>query len=154
MDDAALDTILNFVPVDEHLATAGQPRENQLRAIADAGYEVVINLALHDDPRHAIPDEAGLVKSLGMTYVHIPVIFKHPDEKDLLAFFSAMDRHQGKRIFVHCAANKRVSAFVGLYFAVRKHQDSERAFALMHDVWEPDEIWWSFIAAMLRKHKR
>ncbi|HTG00330.1 MAG TPA: protein tyrosine phosphatase family protein [Nitrospirota bacterium] len=154
MSDDTLSTIFNYVPVDENLASAGQPKENELSLIADAGFEVVINLALHDDPRYSLPDEAGSVRSLGMIYEHIPVIFNRPEEKDLLAFFTAMEKHAGRKIFVHCAANKRVSAFLGLYFAIRKKQDDEQAFALMRDVWEPDEIWSAFIFAMRRKYKR
>ena len=154
MDTGSLNDIFNYIPVDANLASAGQPRENQLRLIADAGFEIVINLALHDDPRYSLPDEAGAVRSLGMAYEHIPVIFNRPEEKDLLAFFATMDNYAGKKIFVHCAANKRVSAFLGLYFAIRKNQDDEQAFALMRDVWEPDEIWKAFIDSMLKKHKR
>jgi protein tyrosine phosphatase (PTP) superfamily phosphohydrolase (DUF442 family) len=152
--DTSLDDILNYVPVDGNLATAGQPTEDQLRSIARTGFEVVINLALHDDPRYSLPDEEGLVKSLSMTYVHIPVIFKDPQEKELFEFFAAVDKSVGKKLFVHCAANKRVSAFMGLYFAIRKHQDNEHAFALMRDVWEPDDVWSKFIDDMIKKHKR
>jgi protein tyrosine phosphatase (PTP) superfamily phosphohydrolase (DUF442 family) len=41
---------------------------------------------------------------------HIPVQFGAPTERDLLAFFDAMDRNSGRRVWVHCAANMRVTA--------------------------------------------
>ena len=66
-DDIA--DIRNVRIVDAELATAGQPTEAQLAAIAADGYHTVINLALHDDPRYSLNDEAGLVQSLGMNYV-------------------------------------------------------------------------------------
>jgi len=144
--------ICNYHPVDDTLATAGQPSEAQLRALAREGFEVVVNLALHDDPRYALPDEPGLVKSLGLVYVHIPVRFDAPGERDLESFFSAMDEHRGRRMFVHCAANKRVTAFLGLYRALKERWPVHDAFALMRRVWEPDRVWESFIAAMLTKH--
>ena len=141
--------IHNVRVVDPHLTTGGQPTEAQLAAVAAANYDVVINLALHDDPRYSLKDEAGLVASLGMTYLHIPVIFSAPQPIQLAQFCDAMAAHQGKKMFVHCAANYRVSAFVGLYRVLRQGWDNDRAFALMHELWQPDETWQHFIDAAL-----
>jgi hypothetical protein len=47
---------------------------------------------------------------------------------------------------VHCAANKRVSTFLGLYWHLRQGQPREQAFALMNSVWEPNEVWAAFVA--------
>ena len=87
-----------------------------------------------------------------MIYVHIPVQFATPEEADLLAFFDAMDAHRERRILVHCAANYRVTAFIGLYRVARQGWSSGEAFDLMRTVWEPNEVWTNFIAAMLEKH--
>jgi protein tyrosine phosphatase (PTP) superfamily phosphohydrolase (DUF442 family) len=145
--------IINFRRIDATLDTAGQPSEEELAAAAREGIEVVINLALHDDPRYSLRDEPGTVKALGMQYVHIPVKFDSPTEQDLLAFLDAMDANAGKRILLHCAANKRVTAFLGLYRVIRQHWDLERAFEPMKTVWEPNEHWAPFIRAMLDRHK-
>lgn len=151
MNTASIDDIYNIRKVDELLTTAGQPSESQLAAVAAAGFEVVVNLALHDDPRYSLPDEAGLVRSLGLYYVHIPVQFKAPELDDLTAFFAAMEAHQGRKVFVHCAANMRVSAFVGLYRVLKLGWPEDRAFALMRELWQPDAIWQAFIAAALKR---
>jgi protein tyrosine phosphatase (PTP) superfamily phosphohydrolase (DUF442 family) len=145
--------IYNYIRIDDALATSGQPSVEELGAIASDGVEVVVNLALHDDPRYSLPDEAGAVASLGMTYVHIPVKFDAPTEADLLAFFDAMEKHQGKKLLVHCAANKRVTSFLGLYRILRQNWDAEPAFAPMKEVWEPNPVWAAFIAAMLSSKK-
>src|SRR5207248_5989469 len=79
----SLSDIYNFRQVSPDLASSGQPREHQLAAIAEAGYNVVINLALHNDPRYSLPDEAASVRALGLDYVHIPVQFGAPTESDL-----------------------------------------------------------------------
>jgi protein tyrosine phosphatase (PTP) superfamily phosphohydrolase (DUF442 family) len=147
--DAPTAGIYNYRAVDAWLSTSGQPTEAELRAVAADGYRVVINLALHDDPRYSLPDEAGLVASLGVTYVHIPVQFTAPTDADLLAFFAAMETHRDSKKLVHCAANKRVTSFLGLYRVIRQRWDEEAAFALMRDVWTPDPVWSAFIAAML-----
>lgn len=149
MVPAEVSTIYNYRPVDALLATSGQPTEAQLAAVAREGFAVVINLALHDDPRYSLPDEEKMVKSLGMEYVHIPVQFGAPTEADADAFFAAMEQHRGKKVLVHCAANKRVIAFLGLYRVLEQGWQPEEAFQLMGTVWQPDEAWSAFLANML-----
>lgn len=141
--------VYNYRQASAELATSGQPRERQLADIAAAGFEVVINLALHDDPRYSLPDEAGTVRELGLDYIHIPVAFDSPAESDLASFFAAMDRNRGRKIWIHCAANMRVTAFLGLYRVLREGWEPDRAFELMHSVWQPDDTWSAFIAARL-----
>ncbi|RFC47435.1 MAG: hypothetical protein DUW69_001426 [Verrucomicrobia bacterium] len=53
---------------------------------------------------------------------------------------------------MHCAANMRVTAFLGLYWAIRLGWPEERAFQLQRGLWQPNEVWTDFIAAMLAKH--
>ena len=151
MNTNALASIYNYRPVDDRLSTSGQPTVAQLHAIAEAGYRTVINLALHDDPRYSLPDERGVVQGLGLTYVHIPVQFATPTENDLLLFFEAMDTHGQAKTWVHCAANMRVSAFLGLYRIIKHGWERERAFELMYGLWQPNEVWSSFIATMLAR---
>src|SRR5207253_2751711 len=116
------------------------------------GHAEAAHAAGFDDPRYSLADEAGCVRGLGMTYVHIPVQFAAPTEQNLLDFFDAMDAHAGETLLVHCAANYRVTAFVGLYRAIRLRWNEERAFETMRSVWEADGVWQRFIAEMLRKH--
>ena len=100
------------------MATSGQPREDQLLAIAAADYEVVINLALHDDPRYSLKDQASSVRTLGMEYIHIPVQFSAPTAHDLALFFDAMDRVKGRRVWVHLppiCGSRRFLACTGYY---------------------------------------
>jgi protein tyrosine phosphatase (PTP) superfamily phosphohydrolase (DUF442 family) len=137
--------IYNYRQVSAELATSGQPKEDQLAAISEAGYEVVINLGLHDDPRYSLPDETKTVNALRMEYVHIPVKFDAPTRADLLAFFDAMARNQDRKVWVHCGANMRVTAFVGLYRVLRQSWQAGPAFELMDSVWKPDKVWASFI---------
>jgi uncharacterized protein (TIGR01244 family) len=137
--------IHHFVQIDDRFATAGQPKEAGLAALAAAGFETIVNLALHDDPRYSLADEAGTVEALGMRYVHIPVQFKAPQLADLQAFFEAMDTHAGSKLLVHCASNYRVPVFLALYRIQRQGWPEDVAFAKMREVWEPDQIWQAFI---------
>ncbi len=148
---SSLEKIYHYLPAGPTLATSGQPTEEQLKAIAANGYQVVINLALHTDPRYSLQDEAKSVQALGLEYVHIPVEFAAPTPDDLERFFAAMEIHKAKRIWVHCAANYRVTAFVGLHRYLREGHSEDDAFALMRDVWQPNEIWSDFLETQLRR---
>jgi uncharacterized protein (TIGR01244 family) len=149
-DEKAIEAIYNYRPLSEQLATAGQPTEEQLAAIARAGYEVVINLGLSGE-RYSLPDERGLVESLGLEYVHIPVLWEQPTRSDLEQFFEAMDAHQQRKLFVHCAANYRVSAFVALYSIIRLGRPPEEALRDVRTMRFP-EWWQQFIDEVLHEH--
>ena len=144
-----VEAIHNYRHVSPRLATSGQPTEAQLAAIAAAGFEVVINLALHDDPRYSLADESGTVQGLGMDYVHIPVKFAHPTSGDFITFAAAMQQNRHRQVWVHCAANMRVTAFLGLYRVLHEEWPEHEAFQLMHQLWQPDQVWSAFIADML-----
>jgi uncharacterized protein (TIGR01244 family) len=147
----ALSAIHNYRAVDDRLGTSGQPTEAQLAEVARAGFTTVINLALHDDPRYSLADEAGTVRSLGLDYVHIPVQFAAPKQGELLAFFDAMDARIDDKVWVHCAANYRVTVFLGLYRMIRQGWPRERAFELMDGLWKPNDVWAAFIEEALAK---
>lgn len=147
---AALAGIYQMRASDPLVWTSGQPTVAQLHAIAAAGVLTVINLALHDDPRYSLPDEAATVSALGMQYVHIPVQFAVPTRADLLAFFAAMQIHAGEKVWLHCAANIRVSAFLGLHRVMNLGWEHSAAFAQMNELWQADAVWSAFIAAMLQ----
>ncbi|MEC5400074.1 protein tyrosine phosphatase family protein [Uliginosibacterium sp. H1] len=141
-----LSSIRAYLPIDERLATSGQPKETQIAAIAQAGYTTLINLALHDDPRYSLADEASCAAENGLRYVHIPVQFARPEQADLETFFAAMEAAQDERVWVHCAANIRVSIFLGLYRVLRLGWDMEPAFAPMRTLGiVPDAVWQAFI---------
>ena len=147
----ALSTIHHYRAVDDRLGTSGQPTEAQLVDVARAGFTTVINLALHDDPRYSLADEAGTVRSLGLDYVHVPVQFAAPKQSELLAFFDAMDARAEEKVWVHCAANYRVTVFLGLYRMIRQGWPRERAFELMDGLWKPNDVWTAFIEEALAK---
>jgi len=148
---ALLNQARNFRQVDERLLTAGQPNEAQLADAARQGVKVVINLALHGDPRYSLADDAGCVRGLGMEYVHFSVRCYAATEDNLRAFIAAMDAHKDEKILVHCAANYRVTAFVGLYRVLREGWAAEEAFEPMRSVWEPDPVWKEFIGNILQR---
>jgi protein tyrosine phosphatase (PTP) superfamily phosphohydrolase (DUF442 family) len=145
--------ITNFVRVDERIATAGQPTEDQLVSAAAEGYTAVVNLGMLD-PRYALTDEAGLVRSLGMAYHHVPVVWEEPRESDFEAFERAMaslrSLPEGK-VLIHCAANFRVTAFYSLYAQKHLGWTDAQAAALRARIWKDRrEPPWDDLIARIR----
>lgn len=144
---AALSEITNYVQLTDDLGTSGQPTTEQFSAIAAAGFGAVVNLALPTSD-HAIADEGRLVSELGMTYVHIPVKFDEPKPEDLRTFCGVMDALAGRRVWVHCVVNARVSAFCYQYLRLVRHMDEVSARSPVLTRWEPqmDDTWRRFLA--------
>jgi protein tyrosine phosphatase (PTP) superfamily phosphohydrolase (DUF442 family) len=88
-----------------------------------------------------------------MSYVHIPVDFNAPTTQDFRAFCGVMEAFEERPVFVHCAANKRVSAFVFLYRVLCQRialPDAERD---LHAIWQPNAVWGRFIQQQLKSHE-
>ncbi|WNZ48328.1 protein tyrosine phosphatase family protein [Leptolyngbya boryana CZ1] len=142
-----MEAIQNFVQIREGLATAGQPTIAQFQTIQEAGYTIVINLAVPTS-EGAIAQEREIVEALGMQYFHIPVIWDQPTIADFEQFSNIMQHSQHESVFVHCAKNMRVSAFVYLYRKLHEHLSEEQAKADLLKIWHPNETWQKFIEAV------
>jgi uncharacterized protein (TIGR01244 family) len=137
--------VFNHVQVDARIATSGAIQADTVAEMAAHGYAAVINL-LPDDNRSALAGEAALVEDRGLTYHHIPVDFAAPTADDYRAFVRAMDAHASDKVFVHCAVNMRVSAFMALYGQERLGWSEARAGEHLAEIWTPDAVWQRFLA--------
>ena len=146
---ASIEEIRGFLRLDDRIATSGMPLPEHFAAMRDAGFEVVINLAMPTSD-NAMPNEGDLVSQQGMTYVHIPVNFEHPAPGDFEKFQRVMDIFAERKVFVHCAANMRVSAFMYLYRVGKDPGCKAQAIADMHQIWRPDGAWKDFIENQAR----
>jgi uncharacterized protein (TIGR01244 family) len=151
------ETIYHWYRLDDRITTSGQPTETELADIAALGVRCVINLGLHSHEK-ALRDEAATVHALGMTYVHIPVDFQNPTERDFDTFCTALNKASDSPVHVHCIANYRVSAFVYRYRRTILGMDEARARADLDRVWQPDPVWTEFIdrtpAKSVRRSRR
>jgi len=147
--------IYNFLKLSDSLYSGGMPKLDQMREAPVRGIEVVINLAPADS-HHAIVDEAALVKSLGMEYIHIPVNWNTPARDGLFIFMDEMDKHADKKIFVHCEANFRATAFIALYRILRLSWKDADAFTIMHTIWDEDAfpVWKMFIDGAIKESRK
>ena len=141
--------IYHYKKVDGRVITAGQPTEEQLHLASAEGFQAVINLAVHY-PGHSLPDEAGLARSLGMAYYHIPVAWDAPQPGDFTRFSQIMDQTAGQRVLIHCIANYRATAFYALYAIQRLGWSDAQASAFIASIWRPAEypVWEEFIESI------
>lgn len=93
------------------VARAAQPSERELECLREVGFASVINLR-HESPRY---DEAEAVASLGMDYLHIPIVddtAPSPEQvTDYMAFIKGREP-----VFTHDAAGRgRMGIMDGIY---------------------------------------
>lgn len=144
-----LQAIHNFLPLGDRFGTGGQPTADQFGLIKDYGYKTVINLALPTST-NALPDEADIVRGLGLRYEHIPVQWEAPTNQDLQRLFTLLDEPGEEKVFVHCAMNMRVSVFMFLYRVMKMGVSVSEAEMVLHRIWTPDAVWQDFIDRTLR----
>jgi uncharacterized protein (TIGR01244 family) len=155
MTAAPIETIVNFIRIDDRTVTAGQPTPAQLIGAKESGIRRVINLAPHDVDG-ALPDEAALVAGLGMAYHHIPVPWDRPDLAHVRCFEEVMDEGADRPVLIHCQANYRVTAFYAAYARRRLGWTEAQATGLIDRIWtkpagfEMPPAWTSLIAEATR----
>jgi protein tyrosine phosphatase (PTP) superfamily phosphohydrolase (DUF442 family) len=132
--------IRNFASLTDTIGSAGQPTRDQLRLVAEAGYDWVVNLAM---PSHAdsVHDEAEILSGLGVRYVHLPVPWDAPDPEHLRLFSRIMDALEGSRVFVHCVMNYRVSVFLYRYLVTCRGVPEREARSPVFDRFTPEGPW-------------
>lgn len=143
----ALRTILHYHPVNDHIASSGQPLAGEFASIAKAGFQAVINLAMPNSPRYQ-PDESFRVISQGMDYYHIPVPFDAPTDEHLQRFSALMKMLKARKVWVHCALNYRASAFLFRYHRDVLQMPELEARNLLYPGWQPDKVWQQFIQSV------
>jgi protein tyrosine phosphatase (PTP) superfamily phosphohydrolase (DUF442 family) len=141
----SISDIYNYLPIDNLFSTSGQPSEAQFAVIREEGFETVINLAPTSVLENSVVNESEILAALGMRYIHIPVDFKKPTDDDFGKFTTALEGKDCRRVWVHCAANMRVSAFTYRYRRYVLGEDGEVANADLQKIWEPIGVWKAFL---------
>jgi protein tyrosine phosphatase (PTP) superfamily phosphohydrolase (DUF442 family) len=115
-----------YVEISERLGAGGQPTDDGFRALAEKGYQAVINLRL-DTENYDAAGEGKLVSSLGLKYFKIPVAGRSPSEEQALQFLKIMDDLKGQKVFIHCAIGVRAGAFVLMDLVLKEGMDQSKA---------------------------
>ena len=116
----------------EGVATAGQPDEEHLRSLAEAGYKTVIDLRTTGEDRGF--DEAEAVREAGMEYANIPVGHETIDEENFERFRELMTDPQRRPALVHCSSANRVGALLLPYMVLDEDKSPEEATELARQI--------------------
>ena len=143
-----MNKILNYVKINELISTSGQPKIEELELIANEGFEVVINLAM-PTTSNALENEDKIVSSLNMSYIHIPVDFENPKISDLKLFLNILQALGANKVWIHCAKNYRVSAFMYVYHKYILHTPFEQIDLSIFDIWQPSLVWQELMKVQL-----
>ena len=143
-----MNKILNYVKINELISTSGQPKIEELESIANEGFEVVINLAVLVTS-NALENEDKIVSSLNMSYIHIPVDFENPKLSDLKLFLNILQALGANKVWIHCAKNYRVSAFMYVYHKYILHTPFEQIDLSIFDKWQPSLVWQELMKVQL-----
>jgi len=150
MQKKGIENIRDFLEVKPGIYTGGQPTADQIKLLAEQGFNILINLATSASP-DALKNEKEIAQNAGLAYVHIPVEWQSPTKNDLIKFFLMFEQHKGFKTFVHCVLNMRASVFIYLYRVIIENEDPETCWEKVLDIWEPNEIWQKFIDEMIEE---
>ena len=110
---AAYVKIKNFGQVDDRFFRGAQPKtEEDYKALAALGIKTIIDLT--DDPKEY---EKPLVESLGMKYIHIPMIAKkYPTPAATEAFLKTVNDPSTGKFYLHCAGGRHRTGAMGAVY--------------------------------------
>ncbi len=131
---------MNFVRIDDRLATGGHIVGQGLGELAEAGVTLIVDL--RDDPPKGYARD---VDAAGVKYVNIPVSWRSPETADFEQFREVMNNNRDAHVLVQCQANYRASAFAYLYRVLESGVPEARARADMNRIWQPEGTWAEYI---------
>lgn len=112
---------------DEQTIVCGALDEAKVKALANAGVELVINLQTDEELEF---DEAEAVKQAGMYYEHLPIGgAKDLKQLNILAFDNILRQYHGKKITLHCGSGNRAGAVIALRAGWLRGRKMETAMA-------------------------
>ena len=120
--------IKNFGQMDERFFRGAQPKEKDYKDLALLGIKTIIDL--REDPEAY---EKPMVESLGMTYVHIPMIAKkYPTQEATELFLKTVNDPSTGKFFVHCAGGRHRTGAMGAVYRFQFYKwDFEQVYKEM-----------------------
>ena len=119
--------------------------------MAQQGYEIVLSMCQPIDSV-TLEDEDELVSAAGMRYIHLPVTYASPQLDDYELLRDILRSVQERKVWLHCAKNYRVSAFMYIYHVIEMTKVPDEARAILYRVWEPNETWKALIDEAVEKY--
>jgi protein tyrosine phosphatase (PTP) superfamily phosphohydrolase (DUF442 family) len=129
------------------LASSAQPTSGQLAGLKDFGFEAVVNIS-PSSTRNAVKDEAEVVETAGLDYVHFPVDCSKLRPLHYLTFRGILNALEGKKVLIHCGGNIKSSNLLHMYFTLEKEIPEELSLAELKAIQDPETKWFDFFKSM------
>jgi protein tyrosine phosphatase (PTP) superfamily phosphohydrolase (DUF442 family) len=121
----AVRDVTNACHILPTVVTGGQPNAAQLRALKNAGGDIVLDIRDPMEPR--LVEEPDLVRQLGMEYVNIPVRAGSLDDATLQRILTVLREAGDKTVFFHCGSGNRVGGALIPFFILDHGMEEEDA---------------------------
>lgn len=135
--------INNYYQYSEKLSSGAQPTIKQFERLKEKGVECVLNISPTSTPNY-LPDEAGLVEKLDMTYVHYPIDCSNLQATHFLVFKGIMDGLRDKKVFVHCGGNIKSSNLIHMYQVKSEGRNEGESVKDLLQIQQPEEKWFDY----------
>jgi sulfide:quinone oxidoreductase len=112
------------VALSDVIAVGEVPTAAEIKILADAGFRSLLNTQPDDEVARLMPskDIDALASAAGLTYTHVPIASRRPDEASLAAFAAAMSGLP-RPIYACCYSGARAAAAWALS-ATAQHEPS------------------------------
>ncbi|MGH7530607.1 MAG: fused DSP-PTPase phosphatase/NAD kinase-like protein [Gemmatimonadales bacterium] len=105
--------------------TGGQPTLEHLKALRDAGCEVVVDNRDPMEPRSY--DEPAAVRAARMDYINLPIVHGAVTPAVMGKMHEQLRKLGGRRVLLHCNSGNRTAAGMIPYFMIDEGMDEEEA---------------------------
>jgi protein tyrosine phosphatase (PTP) superfamily phosphohydrolase (DUF442 family) len=124
----AIAGVANACQILPHIVSGGQPNAEQLAALKAAGATLVLDVR---DPMEPRPfDEPGTVRSLGLTYVNVPVGPGTLNDATLERILEVLRGHRDGTLFFHCNSGNRLGGPLIAHLMLDHGMEEEDAVAM------------------------
>jgi len=118
--------IQKFEQINEHLYRGAQPAEEGFKALAKMGVRTVLDLRYRSAQSHW---EKGVVESLGMRFVGVPMSMHAPTDGEMAHILSLLNASEGWPVFVHCEGGRdRTGTVIACYRIAHDGWDNQKAY--------------------------
>lgn len=129
--------IKNFGQMDERFYRGARPKLEDYKDLAALGIRTVIDLT--EDPKQ---EEKIAIESLGMKFVHIPMIGKkYPTDEATTSFLKVANDPATGKFFLHCAGGRHRTGAMG---AVYRYQNYNWTFDQVYAEMKKYDFYTSF----------
>jgi protein tyrosine phosphatase (PTP) superfamily phosphohydrolase (DUF442 family) len=146
--------IVNACQVLPTVVTGGQPSAAHLRALKEAGADILLDLR---DPMEARAfDEPSAAREIGLEYINVPVSSATLNDATLERVLAVYRNAGEKQIFVHCAGGGRVGATLLPHFMIDLGMEEEDAIdqAMRVGLRSPEMLEWGLEYARRKTAER